>query len=192
MRIRLGEALKFVAILGVGLGLARGVIAHQHRGILSGGIPGTRFAVHVRLWTYHVLNPILVGVGLAGGTAVWIEAARRHPRPRWGTGRWTFSAIAAIVAVQYVYMIAVGYFGSGHFPGSYRHWKDPAASSSYLFHNVADSRVMTVVLACWASAKLAGGTGDREPDLLEWAGRFLLLSLVFTSIGLDVIGAALR
>lgn len=183
MRMRIGEGMKLVAILAVGLGIAQWVYRRT-------GPAGPLSIVSRLLNQIDFISvrgvPIVAGLTLATACVAWVERIGRRPRRPWGVGRWSASAGALYLFLLFLKYLVVNL--GRHFVWGLEHGLDEFGDDLINWVIVAISedlnlRSSLVIIACWSSAKLAGWKGDPEPDAVEWFGRLLFFATCFITIG---------
>ena len=190
MKLRLGESIKYVALLAIGFGVARWAWLDQARRnplVLSfdGGAPHPSARQWIWLFILYHVRPALGGVALVLGLSVCVDRASRRPPRAWGVGRWAMGTWLFALVFTFSNLILVN---AVH---RYRiSWKPLTANDvmadlvTVIVSGVHTTPVLGF-LAAWFAARLAGWPRDPSPDLAEWIGRIVLLLIVLSTVIYD-------
>jgi hypothetical protein len=176
--VQLGYALELVFVVAVAMALAR--VAFGNHDWSGAPAPGW--------WDYwwrlcFLVEPLMSGVALAGGTGLAIEVLRRRTPPVWGWGRWTWSLAGLGVLMNFA-------GGSGQ---TLIYWlthpispHQPPGLFYYLVGGWPDwfsNMILLTLVPALITARVAGVPVSASPDGREWAGRaFALLSVLWGSV----------
>lgn len=179
--------MKALALLTLGLGLARWVMDNQqHRSPilwswdLGAPSPSTRQWILLIGNTY--LPATLSGVAFVFGVAIWFDRASRRPPRGWGGGRWSLAGWAVSMVLQ------VGFAVLGDAIHRYRiSWKtlvadDIFAHVSWKFAGGGFGAAVLTMLGGWIALRIARFPRDPAPDLEEWIGRIVMLLMGLTAM----------
>ncbi len=180
--MKLSFVLESIAVVSVGLGLARW---HIQDPVYAEGYADSGGAE----WLRQVGDGFFAGVAVAGFLGLMVEvAARRSPRP-WGLGRWAWSVVGLFVvsrhalgvvfdAIVHWYMGMMKEFAADLLPrlrANLCHWL--LAIAPYL------------IIAVWTTRWVSGPKAGRA-DGREWAGRIFGILIIVTMVVIDCLATA--
>ena len=187
---RVGALLKLVAVLAIGLALARGAIRHEADRGTGLSFWDEEFASFppsslLPILLQHEVKPLCASMAWVGGLATWWDWATRRPRRAWGAGRWFLATWAVLLPLS---------VGDSWFRFLCLYHGTNNRLDGVLFSE-ATSTLTTIVnagtilplFAAFLVAKLARWPGDPAPDFMEWCGRIAWGLLLLIGLGGDYL-----
>ena len=191
MKTRVGDTMKVLVILGLGLGLGRwGMVEHARLvpQVISWEDGAGGFWARQQIWLFvtHDLRAMLAGVAVVAGVVTWFDRSSRRPPRVWGEGRWLLAASAAMLVLQ------IGNAILGEVIR--RHWASlPTISADgllgHLAKGIADgfyAQMVLGLLSGWIAIRFARWPRDPSPDLTEWFGRSILVVMILSTLVYDL------
>ncbi|MDB5349566.1 MAG: hypothetical protein JWN86_813 [Planctomycetota bacterium] len=187
MRIHVFECMLVTAVVGLGLGIGElvyrgfdGPFTSPGRFRYTGPVQVALFRINTRM------QPVLFGLEIAAGVAIWVNAMTGRGPRTWGVGRWAASSsgICALVYLGRADLIsAINRYRFAGGPMEPRFWPH----TNFLLFRFWNDYLAIALFGFGVSALLARWPKATQPDALEWLGRLLMVVIPLISIMFDLI-----